>query len=347
LVKSDANFKKVTNKPLIALCYLGDQKIANHNNSEQQDIIVQVLNSLGFEVHLIKHEKHLIANLEYDYSIGFGMSWRSLLNNPKIKKKILYATEAPPFLAYLNEARLVSRANIYELKKYKIERAFRFYTDDDYLKADAILQMGDINSNIIRGIQAFRNTPIYNISTYGIGSDITKKKNKIRKNFIWFGSQGAIHKGLNETMIAFQNILDVKLYVAGCAEIDFNALNPFKNVIYTGVLDVKSEKFTEIIDDCIGFVLPSASEGISTAAITCMYRGLIPIVTQETNVLIRHEYIASANSKDIEIAVKKLLQMTDSQLLSLSEENRTFCLNAYNKLIFKNSLAAAFSDLLV
>jgi hypothetical protein len=78
-----------------------------------------------------------------------------------------------------------------------------------------------------------------------------------------------------------------------------------------------------------------------------MYRGLIPIVTQETNVLIRHEYIASANSKDIEIAVKKLLQMTDSQLLSLSEENRTFCLNAYNKLIFKNSLAAAFSDLLV
>lgn len=51
-----------------------------------------------------------------------------------------------------------------------------------------------------------------------------------------------------------------------------------------GWVDIRSAKFKEIINRCIGIIYPSCSEGQAGSVVTCMQAGLIPIVSKESGI---------------------------------------------------------------
>lgn len=343
--KTDVEKLTIDSKGTALLCYLGYKTITHHTNSMQQKALIEILKSRGYTVDLIANDSLPVYNIKCDYLIGFGASWRKLAKNTTAKK-ILYATEAPPFLAYLNEARAISKCEGGNKSNKKLQRTYKFYYDDDYLLADAIIQMGEFNSDLLKRIQAFEDTPIHTISSYGLGIDKSKTKQHIKRGFLWFGSHGAIHKGLDKVIAAFRDLPHIDLYVAGCSLADFQSFNPTKNVIYEGVVDVSSDRFDKIANACISCILPSASEGLSTATITCMYQGLIPIITKETNIKCPDAIFIRNTVPEIKSAIEFIYEIGDSKLKEISENVQLFAINNYSNNSFRETIEIAIDNIL-
>jgi glycosyltransferase involved in cell wall biosynthesis len=133
--------------------------------------------------------------------------------------------------------------------------------------------------------------PVPTPSVYPSPAD--KNVDSARKRFIWLGSNGLVHKGLDLTLEAFSQLPDHHLIV--CGPVDDASEQEFKNIysreLYEtsnietiGWIDVTSEKFIELAASCIGLVYPSCSEGQAGAVVTCMQAGLIPIVSYESGI---------------------------------------------------------------
>lgn len=112
-----------------------------------------------------------------------------------------------------------------------------------------------------------------------------------RKNYLWFGSGGLIHKGLDLVLDAFGEMPDYHLTICGPIqqEKDFESafykeLYQTPNIHTIGWVNVDSSTFTEIVNNCIGIVYPSCSEGQSGAVVTCLSMGLIPIISYQSGI---------------------------------------------------------------
>ncbi|WP_205499624.1 glycosyltransferase [Rufibacter psychrotolerans] len=110
------------------------------------------------------------------------------------------------------------------------------------------------------------------------------------RDFIWIGGWGAVHKGLDIVIDAFEKMPEFNLHLFGSIEKESTVyswmetkLKANKNIQYHGYADYKSSAFKKIISTCVGHVYPSAGEnGCATLAQTAHY-GLIPITTKEAN----------------------------------------------------------------
>jgi glycosyltransferase involved in cell wall biosynthesis len=108
--------------------------------------------------------------------------------------------------------------------------------------------------------------------------------------FLYFGGNGNIVKGLDLVIEAFSELPEVELYI--CApknEEDFNAayqdiLARSKNIHFLGFIKVGGDTFNRVTSECGYVIFPSCSEGTASSVVTCMRRGLIPIVTYESGI---------------------------------------------------------------
>jgi glycosyltransferase involved in cell wall biosynthesis len=112
-----------------------------------------------------------------------------------------------------------------------------------------------------------------------------------RKNFMWFGSGGFVHKGLDLVLEAFAAMPSYHLYVCGPLNEERAFIEAYRrelfettNIHAIGWVDVMSDRFRELAGNCVGLVYPSCAEGGGASAITCMHAGLIPILSYEASV---------------------------------------------------------------
>jgi hypothetical protein len=119
----------------------------------------------------------------------------------------------------------------------------------------------------------------------------TKNFERCRTRFLWFGSDGFVHKGLDLALEAFTEMPDCHLTICGPIdrEPDFQRvysreLYHTPNIETVGWVDVSSSKFLEVTNECIGLIYPSCSEGQCGAVVTCLHTGLIPIISYESGV---------------------------------------------------------------
>ena len=156
------------------------------------------------------------------------------------------------------------------------------------------------------GTYQYAKTPIFQVplpscSVYPFPEN--KDVDACRNHFLWFGSKGLVHKGLDLVLEAFAEMPDYHLTVCGAIRVNgqlnngctLKAENDFEEAYYrelyktpnihtVGWVDIDSSKFLEIMNNCIGVIFPSCSEGGGASVITCMQAGLIPVVSYETNV---------------------------------------------------------------
>ena len=140
-----------------------------------------------------------------------------------------------------------------------------------------------------QGAERFKNLNAFFYDVYDI--DLSKKDfSKAKEHFLWFGSSGLLHKGLDLLIDIFSKRRDIYLHICGASkkEKDFfdyygPALSKSKNIINHGFVDIKSEEFKNIMDQCAFIIFPSVSEGGAPAVLnTIANGGLIPILTKST-----------------------------------------------------------------
>ncbi len=155
-----------------------------------------------------------------------------------------------------------------------------------------------------------------------------------RRNFLWFGSSGFVHKGLDLLLDAFSQMPDYHLTICGPInkEKDFEAafykeLYQTPNIHTIGWVDVNSQKFIDIVNSCLGIVYPSCSEGGGGCVINCMHTGLIPIVSYESSVDVTDDYgvIFKDNSiEEIKQTIHNISELSASELEQMARKSWQF-----------------------
>lgn len=111
------------------------------------------------------------------------------------------------------------------------------------------------------------------------------------RRWLWFSGHGAALKGLDRVVEVFLRRGDWRLDIVGPAadEAWFRStygdrIGRSGTIRLLGSMSPVSFDFACLTAACTGFVAPSASEGQSTSAITCMQAGLFPILSRQCGI---------------------------------------------------------------
>jgi hypothetical protein len=150
-----------------------------------------------------------------------------------------------------------------------------------------------------------------------------------RRRFMWLGSGGLVHKGLDLVLEAFAGMPEFHLTVCGPVsnEKDFEQaygreLYSLPNIKTAGWVDIASPQFIDMMRTCVGLVYPSCSEGGGGSALAALGGGLIPILSYESSVDV-HDFgviLTSSSVSEIRKVVTALASLPAAELHTMARK---------------------------
>lgn len=259
-----------------------------HQNFRQSLEMARMFDKYGYTVDVINFDNRY-ARLKYQYDCVCGLIPRGIdVYSKKLKKdaiKIAYLTSMNLEVTAQNEVRrckeLEERRGIVVKPRRnggKIQKEIENF--------DAVWCIG--NDYNFQSYKTFKMPPVFYIKNSGYVFDWANPQ-AVRdpKSFVYFGSAGQVHKGLDLLLEIFAyRIKDCKLYVCGCyeKESDFHEayhkeLYETNNIIPMGFVNIESETYKKLATDCAYTILPSCAEARAGSILSNMSAGLIPIVS--------------------------------------------------------------------
>jgi len=172
-----------------------------HTNYFEAMSHAKILNELGYNVDVIDYDYHgEIDFSKYDLLVGFGDAFQKYFEFSKKKVKTIYYGTGM-HVCHQNHATLKRLKDVYLKKVLWLGNSTRYvekcWTHQTYL-VDAMIVLG--NEVCVESYKKFYDGKIFNIPApfYKV-IDAWKllQENNLGKSFIWFGSSGLIHKGLD------------------------------------------------------------------------------------------------------------------------------------------------------
>ena len=305
----------------------------SHTNQQESQIIVNLFDKRKYQVDVIHYTNPRKINYKnYDVIFGFGEPFENSFHDLRCKaKRIYYATGAHVFHQNPAEVARVIEFNTKYGANLLPQRLALWCWSLSSSFSDFLIVIG--NEWTASTYTKFTNKPVLPLNATALINKNTKNIQRdlpsAMKNFLWFGSSGMIHKGLDLCLEYFAQHPEYNLHICGQHETDFfqtmQKLINKPNIINHGFVDVNSEKFIDITSRCIFAILPSCSEGQATALLTAMGAGLIPIASSYTGVNIEKlgylidrldvdkidEIIKSTQAQSIEEIQKKSSAVVD------------------------------------
>ncbi len=333
------------------------EPIPNSHTSQWRCLqIARTFLDLGYSVDVIDSHNHVFQpKKSYALFVGIRINFdriAGLLNSDCIK------------IVHLDTAHWVH--NNYSTYRRKLElqqrRGITIKGSDRIVEktlalenADCVTVCGnDFNVNTLR----YSDKPIYKLpqsppAVYPWPDD--KEFNACRANFLWFGSHGFVHKGLDLVLEAFAEMPDHHLYVCGPLqrEKDFVAayhkeLYQTPNIHAVGWVDVERPEFTAIANKCLGLVYPSCSEAGPGNVIVCMHAGLIPLVSYESSVDVEDFGVMFKDNSvnTIKTSVQMVSNLPSGQLLQMARKAWEFARANHTREKFTEDYKELVSNLL-
>lgn len=270
--------------------FLQENVSDRHTNSWECREIATILLEMGYDVDVIDWDNQtFIPRKQYSVYLDIFSNLERLSPHLAKAKKIFHITGAHwQFMNHAEYSRLLdlkSRRGV----ALKPNRSVKPGLNIEY--ADICASLGN---DFTSSTYAYANKPIVRIpisTTHTYTSPENKDFDRVRKNYIWLGGSGMVHKGLDIVLETFAALPDYHLTVIGPIEKESDFVEAYRkelfetpNITLAGWLDLGSPEFDKIRNESIGIVYPSCSEGGGGSVITAMHAGLIPIVSRESSV---------------------------------------------------------------
>jgi glycosyltransferase involved in cell wall biosynthesis len=146
-----------------------------------------------------------------------------------------------------------------------------------------------------------------------------------KRKFLWVGSFGMVHKGLDLVLDAFASMPELELTVCGRPEKegDFfrlyeDLLRNRSNIHLHGWIDMSHPDFLEIARTHATVIYPSSAEGGAGSVIHCMHAGMIPACTYEASIDLVNfgELVQFGTVEAVQAACRRIASLPDSQVES-------------------------------
>jgi glycosyltransferase involved in cell wall biosynthesis len=144
-----------------------------------------------------------------------------------------------------------------------------------------------------------------------------------RRRFLWFGSRGMVHKGLDVVLEAFVELPEYQLTIVGpvlnepeFVDIYRKELFHTPNIKLVGWIDKFSDEFRGILNQSSAHIFPSCSEAGAAVVLETMAAGVIPVVTYEASIDVENFGILmeDASTEAIMRHVHTVAEMPESEL---------------------------------
>jgi len=354
------NYQCDSNQPRMLICYLTIGFISNLDDpigrTQPYEIfkIIDVFAKLNYCIDIIGNNEvkgvEFIKSKKYDLIFGLGNTFYIMTQLQPEAKSILYMTEHHPTFSYVEEKKRIDYYRKRHKKKVNYLRSLMHYNENQLKPVyDAVITMSEVEPLLTQ-----YKSPYTIFPTGLINKDFNySKKNHLiaRKNFLWIGSSGAIHKGLDLLIDVFAERNDIMLHVCGlnAKEKKFLNIKGTENIKEYGQININSDLFLKIVGLCTYIILPSCSEGFSTSITTGMLHGLIPVVMKDTgfnrlggNVILLDDYhIEYLNDK-----ITELSNADTVDLEMLSKQIYTFARNNFTLPVFESNFKNIIDNIL-
>jgi len=336
-------------QPRVLISYISKPLLdiaAHHTNISETFQIIQYFSSRNFIIDLVYCNDitalSKIQTLKYDFIFGFGDVFYFMTKNYPNINNCIYVTENTPDFSHKKEKERIDYYYYRHKIKIPFSRTGNFYKNEHFDFAKNALTMG-IESQLYR----YSYTNLQIISPTGLlNTNFTKHceiTDKIKKSFLWFGSRGAVHKGLDILIDIVENNKDLTLHICG---LDNNEKYLFKekilkckNIYDHGFINTNSQKFVEIINSVTFLVFPSCSEGMSSAVLTIARHGVLLLLQNSSGMdrIGEHAFwLEDFKIEHVEKRMREVSALGNDYLTQKSRElqkyaNREFCLDNFTE----------------
>lgn len=304
-----------------------------HTNRYTTYLIAESLNELGYNVDVVGWDAGFEDDLEaYQVIIGLGKVLDRAIEKrrDRSQKIIWFGTGCNPMFSNV--------VTMQRITDFYRRTGKLLFGSSRYIQQDWPLQHELSDYILLHGSSFARNTyshdrvsclngPVFIRPDVDFsGKDLAGAK----RSFLWFGTGGLIHKGLDLVLETFSKRNDCRLHICGDLhrEPDFYdhyraLMETATNISWHGFVDVQSDKFIDVLKQCSFVVFPSASEGNSPSVVTCMANGgLIPVATLNADVDADTWgiVIEDLTEKAVHAAVDKALGMTEGEIKQRSQQ---------------------------
>jgi glycosyltransferase involved in cell wall biosynthesis len=337
-------------KPRVLLSYLTDafrSDIADFKyNTNRQECLVLVDNLIKQGCVVACTDNKFDNDVAYDYIIGFGFPC-SAAKSQKSGKRFLYCTEKHLDFSFEEERKRIDYLYSRRGVKWDIQCSGRYYLKADYSLADEFVVMGRRTAKYIKEKYDLPSLLFHCIEATAINVKLINVV-KSQRGFLWLGSSGVVHKGLDLLIESFLLAdLDCELHICGAQKRDVSFLGSALNdtrINFHGVVDINSSVFKKILERVQFVVLPSCSEGVATSVLTGMKCGLIPIVTDACDIETKGIgfKIEDVDVESISSVLKLAFEQKKSVVKELSANSIAKVESKYSISAFKASINKTF-----
>ena len=263
-----------------------------HSNFQECRMLINTLAEQGYACDVVNWNEDARQLIGANYDLAIVMRYQIEYSKQLVheKGKVVFYSAHCHWL-YHNNAEY---SRIYQLQKRRQisilpRRQINPIPLED--QVDAIWYLGnDFHKDTYQHLKM----PKYKLNISTVKTHHAPKKDISEgslNHFLWFGSAGAVHKGLDWLLEIFSRNKQLHLHVCGLVELEKDFCSAFHkelfespNIHFHGWILPNTKEFKQLCDQCSFVVSPSSAEGGGGATLQCMGMGLIPIVTNANSV---------------------------------------------------------------
>jgi glycosyltransferase involved in cell wall biosynthesis len=333
-----------------------------HTNFYEAQSWAKILDELGYNVDIIDFRNTKKIDLsKYDLICGFGDVFQQYFESGINKKIITIYYSTGMHVCHQNQASLSRVKDVYRKKGVWLAKSARFvektWTHQTAL-VDGIIALG--NEVCANSYRKYFNGSVYSLpapfyKTIDAETIIKQKTEESKKHYLWFGSSGLVHKGLDLCLEYFAKNQDLYLHVCGPIENESNFVTTYNkelfktpNIQVYGFVDIASSEFENILSKCSFTIFPSCSEGGSPSTLTVVGNGgLVPVITKETTIETGSEiWIDALNYEKINKAIRYSQNLSFEEIKELQYKNIDFVKNNHTQEIYYEQLMKNIQNIL-
>ena len=307
----------------------GEPPPRSHTHHTESLLIAQVFLERGYDVDIIDYRNGSFRS-DKDYSYFVSARTNFVRVSERLNKDCIKIAHLDTAHFLYNNAMAYRRLLELQRRRGITSTSIRVIEHNYAVEhADYLTMLGN---QFTQSTYSYAGKPVFQLpvptpNTFALRKD--KDFTACRKRFLWLGSGGLVHKGLDLVLEVFRETPECELTVCGPLEAPseqgfvqafHRELYETQNIQAIGWVDVASEQFERIANSCAALIYPSCSEGQAGAVITCLQAGLIPLISYESGVDVDGfgTILDECSHVQIKKAMMDLVEKSNDELADLS-----------------------------